>query len=195
MLQIIFFILIERGQNMTKSPLVAVIMGSNSDLPKLDPCLHILTQFEIPHDVRVMSAHRTPDIVAEFAKTAEEKGIQVIIAAAGCAAHLAGVVAAHTILPVIGVPIVGSATAGLDSLLSMVQMPAGVPVACVAAGGGGPANAALLAIQIISRAQPELVEKLKKYRMSLQEEVIRKDIQLQYQREQNNTEKNTATES
>ena len=126
---------------------VAVLMGSKSDLPKLQGCIDCLAKLEISHELRIMSAHRTPEIVAEFAGTAAAKGFGVIIAAAGGAAHLAGVVAAHSLLPVIGIPVENGAFKGLDALLSTVQMPGGIAVACVGVGGGGATNAALLAAQ------------------------------------------------
>ena len=135
---------------------VALVMGSDSDFPKLEPTIQALGELGVPCDVRVMSAHRSPDVVGEFARTAAERGVEVIIAAAGGAAHLAGVIAAHTILPVIGVPIQTDALGGLDSLYSTVQMPSGVPVACVAIGTGGAINAGLFAAQILAASDPEL---------------------------------------
>jgi len=131
------------------NPLVALLMGSKSDLPKLQSCIDTLKKLDIPCEVRVMSAHRTPEVVAEFTDNAAARGIKVIIAAAGGAAHLAGAVAAHTLLPVIGIPVEGGALNGLDALLSTVQMPGGIPVATVGVGSGGATNAALLAAQII----------------------------------------------
>ena len=143
---------------------VAVIMGSKSDLPRIQGTLDTLRDFGVDFDVRVMSAHRTPIAVAEFAETAEDVGLKVIIAAAGGAAHLAGTVAAHTLLPVIGLPVKGGALDGLDALLSTVQMPGGVPVATTGLGSGGAKNAALLAIQILALSQPALRDKLQSYR-------------------------------
>jgi len=143
---------------------VALVMGSKSDLPKIEPTLDILRDFEIPFSVRVMSAHRTPKLVAEYAETAAEAGVKVIIAAAGLAAHLAGVMASHTCLPVIGVPMKGGALDGLDALLATVQMPGGVPVATVGLGSGGARNAALLAVRILALNQPELARRLEQFR-------------------------------
>ena len=124
-------------------PLVGIIMGSDSDWPKIKGAAAALTEFGVPHEIRVMSAHRTPDIVQEYASTATKRGLRVILAAAGGAAHLAGVVAAHTILPVIAIPVQTDLAGGLDSLLSMVQMPGDVPVATVGVGSGGARNAGL----------------------------------------------------
>ena len=139
-------------------------MGSKSDWEAMRQASEMLTRFAVAHESRVMSAHRTPAVVAEYASNAADRGVQVIIAGAGGAAHLAGVVAAHTILPVIGVPVQSAALNGLDSLLSIVQMPKGVPVATVAIGPSGAANAGLLAIAILALSRPELAAKLKVYR-------------------------------
>ena len=155
----------------------AVIMGSTSDLPVLEKTIATLKSFDISVEAHVMSAHRTPDRAHEFAATAEENGIDVIIAAAGKAAHLAGVIAAYTTLPVIGLPIKSSTMDGLDSLLSTVQMPPGIPVATVAINGGE--NAALLAVQIMSLRYDELKNKLKDYKKSMEQKVIEADINLQ----------------
>jgi len=155
--------------------LVAVLMGSASDLPKIQPCIDTLKSLAIPVEVRIMSAHRTPDVVAAFASNAEKNGMEVIIAAAGGAAHLAGVVAAHTILPVIGIPVEGGALNGLDSLLSTVQMPGGIPVATVGIGSGGAMNAALLAAQIIARKDPAVRERFCADRAKRREKVIAAD--------------------
>ncbi len=143
---------------------VAVLMGSKNDLPRLEGCMATLKALGIPHEVRVMSAHRTPDAVAAFAEAAQEAGFGVIIAAAGGAAHLAGVVASHTLLPVIGVPVEGGALNGLDALLSTVQMPGGIPVAAVAIGSGGAVNAALLAGEILALGDEGLRRSLRDYR-------------------------------
>ena len=143
---------------------VAIIMGSESDKPVLNECGHYLEHFGVPHEMHVMSAHRTPDAVAEFAKSAEKNGYGVIIAAAGLAAHLPGVVAAHTVLPVIGVPIAGGPLQGVDALLSIVQMPAGVPVATVAIGSAGARNAAILAAQMLAIKHSELREQLRQFK-------------------------------
>lgn len=148
------------------TPKVAVLMGSKSDLPKLESCMSTLKALGVPHEVRVMSAHRTPDAVMAFVSTAREKGFGVIIAAAGGAAHLAGVAAAHTLLPVIGIPMEGGALNGLDALLATVQMPGGVPVATVAIGSGGAANAALLAAEILALGDAGLYARLQEHRLS-----------------------------
>jgi 5-(carboxyamino)imidazole ribonucleotide mutase len=145
-------------------PLVGVIMGSKSDWDTMSQADAILTEFGIPHECEIVSAHRTPVWMAEYAATAVERGLQVIIAGAGGAAHLPGMVASQTILPVIGVPVQSAALNGLDSLLSIVQMPKGVPVATVAIGPSGAANAGLLAIAILSLSRPDLRAKLKAYR-------------------------------
>jgi 5-(carboxyamino)imidazole ribonucleotide mutase len=151
-------------------PLVAIMLGSASDLEQVEPARTTLKEFGIPAEVRVLSAHRTPDHALRYAAEAESRGIEVIIAAAGGAAHLPGVVAAKTLLPVIGIPIKSKALNGLDSLLSIVQMPAGIPVATVAIDGS--ANAALLAITIMAGKRPELRAKLQKYRKALEEKVL-----------------------
>lgn len=143
---------------------VAVLMGSESDLPVMEATLDVLREFNVPFMVRVMSAHRTPRVVAEFAETARNAGVKVIIAAAGLSAALAGVVAAHCDLPVIGAPMKGGALDGLDALLSTVQMPAGVPVATVGLGSHGARNAALLAVRILALGRPELAAALREYR-------------------------------
>jgi 5-(carboxyamino)imidazole ribonucleotide mutase len=144
-------------------PLVSVIMGSRSDWETMRHADEMLTRFGIPHECLVVSAHRTPDWMAEFARTAEERGIQVVIAGAGGAAHLPGMVASQTLLPVLGVPVQSQALNGLDSLLSIVQMPSGVPVGTLAIGKAGAANAALLAIRFLARTRPELREKLREF--------------------------------
>jgi 5-(carboxyamino)imidazole ribonucleotide mutase len=153
------------------SPLVGIIMGSKSDWETMRQADEMLTQFDVPHECRVLSAHRTPALTAEYASGAMERGLQVIIAGAGGAAHLAGVVAAHTVLPVIGVPMQSAALGGIDSLLSTVQMPKGIPVAAVAIGASGAANAALLAVAILATAQPNLRAKLESYREELARQV------------------------
>src|SRR6266700_89314 len=146
------------------APLVGIIMGSQSDWETMRQADEILSQFEVPHECRVVSAHRTPSLMAEYASTAVERGLEVIIAGAGGAAHLPGMVASHTVLPVIGVPVQSAALNGLDSLLSIVQMPKGVPVATVAIGPSGAANAGLLAVAILATSRPELRSKLQAYR-------------------------------
>src|SRR3984885_7349998 len=144
--------------------MVAVIMGSKSDWDVMKHCCDTLTQFGVPHEKRVLSAHRTPHATAEFISGAEERGIKVIIAAAGGAAHLAGVAAAHTILPVLGVPMQSQALQGMDSLLSTVQMPAGIPVGTLAIGKPGAINAALLAVAILATSRNALREQLRRFR-------------------------------
>lgn len=146
-------------------------MGSKSDWDAMRQASEMLTRFNIPHESRILSAHRTPALTTEYASTAASRGLQVIIAGAGGAAHLAGVVAAHTILPVIGVPMQSSALSGLDSLLSMVQMPKGIPVATVAIGASGAANAGLLAVAILATSRPDLRDRLQAYRDELAEQV------------------------
>jgi len=158
---------------MDSKPLVAVIMGSRSDWETMRHAVDILTEFEVPHERRVVSAHRTPALMAEYAGAAESRGIEVIIAGAGGAAHLPGMVAAHTILPVLGVPVESHALRGMDSLLSIVQMPGGVPVATFAIGAAGAKNAALLAVAILSGERPELREKLRQYRAAQTEKVMK----------------------
>src|SRR6188474_864848 len=145
-------------------PLVGVIMGSRSDWDTMREADAILTGFDVPHECQIVSAHRTPSWMAEYASTAVERGLEVIIAGAGGAAHLPGMVAAQTVLPVIGVPVQSAALNGLDSLLSIVQMPKGVPVATVAIGASGAANAALLAVAILGTSRPELRARLQAYR-------------------------------
>jgi 5-(carboxyamino)imidazole ribonucleotide mutase len=152
--------------------LVAVVMGSKSDWETMRAAADTLQQFGVAHESRVMSAHRTPALASEFAATAESRGVEVIIAAAGGAAHLAGVIAAHTTLPVLGVPMKSDALNGLDSLLSTVQMPAGIPVGTLAIGKPGATNAALLAIAILANSRPGLKKKLREFRAE-QEKKIR----------------------
>src|SRR5438445_1267420 len=144
--------------------LVGVVMGSKSDWETMRATSQMLDRFGVTHECRVMSAHRTPALASEFARTAESRGLEVIIAAAGGAAHLAGVIAAHTILPVLGVPMKSDALNGLDSLLSTVQMPAGIPVATLGIGKAGATNAALLAIAILANSRKELRDRLHTYR-------------------------------
>jgi 5-(carboxyamino)imidazole ribonucleotide mutase len=158
----------------------AVIMGSDSDLPTMQPCLDRLSAFGIPFEVRIISAHRTPAAAEQFASAAKENGFGVIIAAAGKAAHLGGVLAAYTTLPVIGVPIKTSMMGGLDSLLSMVQMPKGIPVACVAVDGAE--NAAILAAQMLALGEPALDEVLAAHKAQMNDQVSAKDeaIRAQY---------------
>ena len=162
---------------MSHCPKAAVIMGSDSDFPVVKKCIVMLKKFGIEADVNVISAHRTPDAAAEYAKNAKANGIDVIIAAAGKAAHLAGVLAAFTTLPVIGIPMKSSTLDGLDSLLSMVQMPKGIPVATVAIDGGD--NAAILALQILSLKYKDIEAKLEEMKENMANEVRQKDKKLQ----------------
>jgi 5-(carboxyamino)imidazole ribonucleotide mutase len=148
----------------TDAPLVGVIMGSRSDLRVMSSAVELLVELKIPHEVRVVSAHRTPDWMFEYARSAEARGLQVIIAAAGGAAHLPGMVAASTIIPVLGVPIPATMLNGVDSLLSIVQMPKGIPVGTLAIGEPGAANAALLAASILATSRPETRERLRAWR-------------------------------
>ena len=152
-------------------PLVGVIMGSQSDWETMKHADEMLTRFGVAHECQVMSAHRTPAMTTEYATTAEERGIQVLIAAAGGAAHLAGVVAAHTLLPVLGVPIQNAALNGMDSLLSTVQMPGGIPVGTLAIGKAGATNAALLAVAILANHDPRLKKQLVQFREQQAEKV------------------------
>ena len=156
--------------------LVGVIMGSKSDWETMRLADEMLTRFDVPHECRVVSAHRTPAWMAEYASTAARRGLEVIIAGAGGAAHLPGMVASHTVLPVIGVPVQSAALNGLDSLLSIVQMPKGVPVATVAIGASGAANAGLLAIAILATSRPELRARLQQYRDEQTAGVLREEL-------------------
>ena len=158
---------------MIKQPKVAVIMGSDSDYKTLVPAIQFLKDYGVEVDVNVMSAHRTPDLAKEFAANAEANGVDVIIAAAGMAAHLPGVLAAFTTLPVIGVPIKSASLEGMDALLAMVQMPSGIPVATVAINGAK--NAAILAVQILALSNPALRDKLKDMKEKMKQEVIKKN--------------------
>jgi len=155
-----------------QSPKVAILMGSRSDADIMAPAAETLNEFEVSHEVRILSAHRTPAETAAYVEEAEARGIEVIIAGAGYAAHLAGAVAAHTTLPVIGVPLDSSPLKGIDALYATVQMPGGIPVATMTIGKAGAKNAALFAIQILSRKEPELVERLKKYRREMKEAIL-----------------------
>jgi 5-(carboxyamino)imidazole ribonucleotide mutase len=157
--------------NKTDSPLVGVIMGSKSDWEVMRLASETLARFGVPHECRVMSAHRTPELVTEFVSGAEGRGMEVLIAAAGGAAHLAGVTAAHTLLPVLGVPMESQSLRGLDSLLSTAQMPGGIPVGTLAIGKPGAINAALLAVAILANKRPELREKLRQYRAEQAEKI------------------------
>ena len=150
--------------NAAAAPLVGVIMGSRSDYESLAPAIEILTELGVPHEARVVSAHRTPDLMFQYAEGAEARGLKVIIAAAGGAAHLPGMVAAKTILPVLGVPMPATALNGVDALLSIVQMPRGIPVGTLAIGKPGAANAGLLAAAIVANDDPALRERIRAWR-------------------------------
>jgi 5-(carboxyamino)imidazole ribonucleotide mutase len=154
------------------NPLVGVIMGSKSDWDTLRHTSEMLSRFAVPHECRIVSAHRTPTRLAEYATTAEERGIQVIIGGAGGAAHLPGMAAAQTILPVLGVPVESHALKGMDSLLSIAQMPGGIPVGTLAIGKAGATNAALLAIEILALGRPDLREQLRKFREEQTQKVL-----------------------
>lgn len=159
---------------------VGIVMGSDADWPLLEAAVSTLYEFGVPCETRILSAHRAPGKAARYAKSAAKRGIKVIIAAAGGAAHLAGLFAAHSILPVIGVPVKGGALDGMDALLSTVQMPAGVPVATVAVGSSGPVNAALLAVQILALQNKVLAQKLHKHKRGLLNKVTRTDRKIQF---------------
>jgi phosphoribosylaminoimidazole carboxylase PurE protein len=159
-------------------PIVAILMGSDSDAESLKPCGEVLRQLGIPFVAKVLSAHRTPDETVDFVKAAKKNGFKVIIAAAGGAAHLAGVAAANTPLPVIGIPIETSSLKGMDSLLSTVQMPAGTPVATVAVGPGGVRNAAFLAARILALSDENLEQALDKYKEDIKKKILGKEVTL-----------------
>jgi 5-(carboxyamino)imidazole ribonucleotide mutase len=158
-------------------PIVSIIMGSKSDWPTMEQASLVLDEFGVPHESKIVSAHRTPDLLFEFAKSAEERGIEVIIAGAGGAAHLPGMCASQTVLPVLGVPVESKALKGLDSLLSIAQMPAGVPVGTLAIGQAGAKNSALLAISILANSRPELRVKLHSYRLKQTKTVLKSKLE------------------
>ncbi len=160
----------------TRTPIVSIIMGSKSDWPTMEIASVTLDEFGVAHESKVVSAHRTPDLLFEFAKSAEERGIEVIIAGAGGAAHLPGMCASQTVLPVLGVPVESKALKGLDSLLSIAQMPAGVPVGTLAIGQAGAKNAALLAVSILANSRPELRKKLHAFRSKQTKDVLRSKL-------------------
>ncbi|MGH7724493.1 MAG: 5-(carboxyamino)imidazole ribonucleotide mutase [Candidatus Eiseniibacteriota bacterium] len=166
----------ERDASRATGPWVGVIMGSQSDYETLAPAVEILEALAIPHEVRIVSAHRTPDHMFDYATNAEDRGIEVIIAAAGGAAHLPGMTAAKTLVPVLGVPIDATTLNGLDALLSIVQMPKGVPVGTLAIGQPGAANAALLAARIVSRTRPDVRERLRAWTDARRDEVLRQQV-------------------
>ena len=159
------------------APLVGVIMGSSNDFAVMRAAVEMLNEFGVPHEVRVVSAHRTPDLMFAYAEAAAGRGLRVIIAGAGGAAHLPGMVAAKTILPVLGVPIAATALQGFDALLSIVQMPRGVPVGTLAIGAAGAANAAMLAVEILATTDPELQAKLVAWRAARRDEVLSQSLE------------------
>ena len=158
------------------NPLVAVIMGSKSDWETMRHADEVLTTFGVPHECRVLSAHRTPAALSEYVAEAEKRGVEVIVAAAGGAAHLAGVIAAQTLIPVLGVPMESQSLKGLDSLLSMVQMPGGIPVGTLAIGKAGATNAALLAVAILANTRPNLREQLRRFRAEQAQKVLNETL-------------------
>jgi phosphoribosylaminoimidazole carboxylase PurE protein len=164
---------------MKKKPQVAIVMGSDSDWSIVKSATETLEQFKVSYEVRVISAHRTPEVASTYAKSAARRGIKVIIAAAGGAAHLGGVLAGHTSLPVIGIPIKGGALNGLDSLLATLQMPSGIPVATVTLGSAGPVNAALFAVQILALGKPGLQKKLAQHKSRMKKKVHAGDARVQ----------------
>jgi 5-(carboxyamino)imidazole ribonucleotide mutase len=161
---------------MNEKPLVSIIMGSKSDWPTMQKASEMLDEFGVAHESKIVSAHRTPDLLFDFAKDAAKRGIEVIIAGAGGAAHLPGMCASQTTLPVLGVPIESRALKGIDSLLSIVQMPAGIPVGTLAIGEAGAKNAALLAVAILANSHPELREKLETFRRTQTETVLKSEL-------------------
>ncbi len=167
---------IKNQKSKPELPIVSIIMGSTSDWETMKNAADILTEFNVSHETRVVSAHRTPDLLFEFAKTAEQRGIEVIIAGAGGAAHLPGMCASQTVLPVLGVPVQSKALSGMDSLLSIVQMPFGVPVGTLAIGAAGAKNAALFAISILANSRPDLREKLHEFRKNQTNTVLESEL-------------------
>ena len=161
------------------NPKVAILMGSDSDADRLMACFDQLRALEVPFEAKVRSAHRTPEALVEYLAEADQKGVQVFLCAAGGAAHLAGVVASHTLKPVVGIPMDNAPLGGLDALLATVQMPAGIPVPTVAVGGGGPANAALTAARILALSDADLAGRLEAFRQGMADAVARKDEKLQ----------------
>ena len=164
-------------KNNSDNPIVSIIMGSTSDWSTMKNGADMLVEFGVEHEARVVSAHRTPDLLFDFAKTAEKRGVEVIIAGAGGAAHLPGMCASQTVLPVLGVPVKSRALSGMDSLLSIAQMPGGIPVGTLAIGDAGAKNAALLAISIIANSRPALREKLRGFRTNQTETVLKSELE------------------
>ena len=172
------FLLILEAMKNDEKPLVSIIMGSTSDWETMKNAADILEEFGVAHECKVVSAHRTPDLLFEFAKSAESHGVEVIIAGAGGAAHLPGMCASQTVLPVLGVPVRSKALSGMDSLLSIVQMPAGIPVGTLAIGAAGAKNAALLAISILANSRPALRKKLRKFRQKQTQSVLDSKLEI-----------------
>lgn len=164
---------------MKNRPEIGIVMGSDSDWPLVQSATTTLDAFDLAYEVRVISAHRTPDLASEYARTALKRGLRIIMAAAGGAAHLGGVLAAHTTLPVIGIPVKGGALNGVDSLLATLQMPAGIPVATVTLGSAGPVNAAVLAAQILALSRPGLARRVRSYKASLRKKVLKGNARVQ----------------
>lgn len=162
-----------------RKPDVGIVMGSDSDWETIKSCATTLESFDVPYEARVISAHRTPDVAAEYARTAAKRGLSVIIGAAGGAAHLAGVLAGHTTLPVLGLPIKGGALNGVDSLLATLQMPGGIPVATLTLGSAGPVNAALFAVEILALSRPSLRRKLLAHKKAMARKVQKGDARVQ----------------
>lgn len=169
----------KKKKSVKAKPIVGVVMGSKSDWPVVQETIAILDQFKLPCETRVISAHRTPDEAAAYASTASTRGLKIIISAAGMAAHLGGVLAANTHLPIIGIPLKGGALDGMDSLLATVQMPRGVPVATVAMGKSGAVNAGILAVQMLALSDDDLKKKLQQYKRALKQKVFNADRELQ----------------
>lgn len=167
---------VQNQKSKAQIPPVSIIMGSTSDWETMKNASDILTEFDVAHECKVVSAHRTPDLLFEFAKNAEARGVEVIIAGAGGAAHLPGMCASQTVLPVLGVPVQSKALSGMDSLLSIVQMPAGIPVGTLAIGTAGAKNAALFAISILANSRPELREKLHQFRNKQTQTVLDSEL-------------------
>lgn len=163
---------------MSRAPLVAVVMGSTSDLTVMQAAIDLLAEFDVPFEARIVSAHRTPDLLFEFAASAKDRGLKIIIAGAGGAAHLPGMLAAKTLVPVFGVPVPATALNGLDSLLSIVQMPRGVAVGTLAVGKPGAANAAFLAMQVLALSDPSLLARMESWREQRAQEVLAQEVKL-----------------
>jgi 5-(carboxyamino)imidazole ribonucleotide mutase len=161
---------------MARSPLVGVVMGSRSDYATMEPCVELLREFDVAFEAKIVSAHRTPDLLFRYAEEAEGRGLKVIVAAAGGAAHLPGMLAAKTLVPVLGVPVPATAMQGMDALLSIVQMPKGVPVGTLAIGRPGAANAALLAAEILANEDSDLRQRLRTWRESRMREVLAEEL-------------------